>query len=306
MPLPNTLMLLCAALIWGNAFVAQRLGMDHMGPVTFNGLRYFLGAAVLMPLILLHRRREAAEAGESGFSMKRPLPVRGGLCCGFFLFAASTMQQMGIVTTDVGKAGFITALYIVLVPLIHFLITRRTSLRLWAGVALASAGLYLLSITDGLRLEPGDRYLLLCALLFALQIMSVDHFAPGSDSLELACGQFITAGILGTTAAMLTETITWSGVAAGILPLLYVGVFSSGIAYTLQIAGQKNADPSASSLIMSLESVISVLAGYLFLHQVLSVREAAGCVLMFAAILLVQLPMPDRRPKEADTERSSL
>ncbi len=293
MPLANMLMLLGAALIWGTAFVAQSLGMNYVGPVTFNGLRYFLGAAVLLPMIIYRRRKEAPENAGRNVPV-RPWPVMGSLCCGFFLFAASTMQQIGIVTTDVGKACFITALYIVLVPLLNLAVTRKTSLRLWAGVVLACAGLYLLSITDGLHLEPGDRSLLLCAVLFAFQIMSVDHFAPGADSLELACGQFTVAGILGTTAALLTEEISLSALAAGILPLLYVGVFSSGIAYTLQIAGQKNADPSVASLIMSLESVISAAAGYLFLHQVLTSRETAGCVLMFAAIILVQLPAPRR------------
>ena len=282
-PAVNAAMLFLASLIWGTAFVAQSMGMDYMGPMTFNGLRYFLGAAVLLPLIVIRRLR-----GEGGDLRMAAL---GGLCCGTALFAASTMQQIGIVTTDVGKAGFMTALYIVLVPLINFFITRKTSLRLWVGVALASVGLYYLSVSGEMHLEPGDRSLLLCALLFSLQIMAVDHFAPHTDSIELAFAQFVTAGTLGTLTALKVEEVHLSAVAAGILPLLYVGIFSSGIAYTLQIAGQKGADPSIASLIMSLESVISAVAGFLILHQVLSRREIFGCVLMFAAIILVQLPV---------------
>lgn len=308
MPLKNALILLTAATIWGTAFVAQSVGMDYMGPFTFNGLRYYLGALVLVPAIVLRRAAEkrafeqrakhpAGIDGESpGPSVKRILT--GGCLCGFFLCVASNLQQFAIISVDVGKAGFLTAMYIVIVPVLAFFVTRRTSLRLWISVALACAGLYFLSISGGMRLETGDLALIGCAAVFSLHIMCIDRFGD-VDGVVLSCLQFLVAGTLSMLAALLRETVSPAALAAGWFPVVYAGIFSCGIAYTFQIIGQKGVDPAIASLILSLESVVSVLAGFLLLGQALSARELLGCVLMFAAIILVQLPEPGERREDA-------
>jgi len=309
-PLKNGLILLTAATIWGTAFVAQSVGMDYMGPLTFNGLRYFLGAAVLCPFLLLKRRRDpepvSAEGvlpgtGETGTRARKiraagiadrtriHRALKGGFFCGLFLCLASNLQQFAILSVDVGKAGFLTAMYIVIVPVLAFFLTGRTSLRLWISVALAAAGLYFLSISGGMRLQAGDLALICCAFVFSLHIMCIDRFSD-VDGVALSCLQFIVAGLLSMGAALIWETVTFSSVRAGWFPLVYAGIFSCGIAYTFQILGQKGVDPAVASLILSLESVVSVLAGFVLLGQALSARELLGCVLMFAAIVLVQLP----------------
>ena len=298
MPLKNSLILLAAATIWGTAFVAQSAGMDYMGPLTFNGIRYFLGAGVLSPfvigrMILADRTRKAGDAPQ----VQRPSVSRilaGGALCGFFLCVASNFQQFAILSVDVGKAGFLTAMYIVIVPVLAFFRTGHTWLRLWISVALACAGLYFLSISGTMRFESGDAALVICAFVFSLHIMCIDSFAD-IDGVLLSFLQFLVAGTLSLAAALAVETISVSGVLTGWFPLVYAGVFSCGIAYTFQIIGQKGADPAAASLILSLESVVSVLAGFLLLGQKLSARELFGCVLMFIAIILVQLPVPEGR-----------
>ena len=298
MPLKNSLILLAAATIWGTAFVAQSAGMDYMGPLTFNGIRYFLGAGVLSPfvigrMILADRTRKAGDAPQ----VQRPSVSRiltGGALCGFFLCVASNFQQFAILSVDVGKAGFLTAMYIVIVPVLAFFRTGHTWLRLWISVALACAGLYFLSISGTMHFESGDAALVICAFVFSLHIMCIDSFAD-IDGVLLSFLQFLVAGTLSLAAALAVETISVSGVLTGWFPLVYAGVFSCGIAYTFQIIGQKGADPAAASLILSLESVVSVLAGFLLLGQKLSARELFGCVLMFIAIILVQLPVPEGR-----------
>ena len=298
MPLKNSLILLAAATIWGTAFVAQSAGMDYMGPLTFNGIRYFLGAGVLSPFVigrmmLADRTRKAGDAPQ----VQRPSVSRilaGGALCGFFLCVASNFQQFAILSVDVGKAGFLTAMYIVIVPVLAFFRTGHTWLRLWISVALACAGLYFLSISGTMRFESGDAALVICAFVFSLHIMCIDSFAD-IDGVLLSFLQFLVAGTLSLAAALAVETISVSGVLTGWFPLVYAGVFSCGIAYTFQIIGQKGADPAAASLILSLESVVSVLAGFLLLGQKLSARELFGCVLMFIAIILVQLPVPEGR-----------
>lgn len=310
MPLKNSLILLAAATIWGTAFVAQSAGMVYMGPLTFNGLRYFLGAAVLSPFLIV-RKSGAGAAGrmDSGSALRpeeqqKPSVRRtlaGGLLCGFFLCVASNLQQYAILSVDVGKAGFLTAMYIVIVPLLAFFRTGHTSLRLWISVALASAGLYFLSVSGGMKFESGDAALVACAFVFSLHIMCIDSF-PDVDGVLLSFMQFLVAGILSFAAALAVETISWPAVRLGWFPLVYAGVFSCGIAYTFQIIGQKGADPAAASLILSLESVVSVLAGFLLLGQKLTSRELLGCLLMFIAIVLVQLPVsrPDFRSEESE------
>ena len=292
MPAKNALFLFLGALIWGTAFVAQSEGMNYLGPLTFNGIRSLMGSVVLLPVILIRRRsriRQAEKGEKALYDFKTTL--KGGICCGIFLFAASNLQQTALQYVEVGKAGFMTTLYIVLVPVFYFFITRKTQLRVWIGVLLAVAGLYLLCITDTFRLEKADILLILCALFFAGQILSIDHFtAMPTDPVEMSSIEFLLTGILSVVIGLATEEFSFSAVAGAAVPLIYAGVFSSGIAYTFQMLGQKGADPTIASLIMSLESVISLLAGFVLLHQVLSGRELIGCVLMFAAIILVQLP----------------
>jgi drug/metabolite transporter (DMT)-like permease len=193
-------------------------------------------------------------------------------------------------TTDVGKAGFLTAMYIVIVPVLHFFLTRRSSLRLWISAAIAAAGLYFLSISGSWTLETGDILLILCAFVFSLHILCIDHFSGTSDGVTVSCLQFLTAAVLSWAGALLTETVLWDTIRQAGPAILYAGVFSCGVAYTLQIIGQKGADPGPASLILSLESVVSVAAGFLYLGQALTARELLGCALMFAAIVLVQLP----------------
>lgn len=284
LPAKNALILFLAALIWGTAFVAQRLGMDFVGPFTFNACRYTVGGLVLVPVILLRR-----------FVLQVPRframqNIRAGIACGVLLCIASNLQQTALLTTDVGKAGFLTAMYIVLVPVIRFLLGRRSGPRLWAGVLIAAAGLYFLSVKGGFVLERGDILLLLCALVFSFHILCVDRFAEDTDGVTVSCVQFLTAGLLSLFCALPLETLSDRAILGGAAPILYAGVFSCGIAYTCQIIGQKGADPAYASLILSLESVISVISGFLILSQALSPREILGCCLMFLAIVLVQLP----------------
>ena len=287
MPARNALFLFGAALIWGVAFVAQSVGMDYMGPFAFNALRFLLGSAVLLPVILYRGRGDRSKAAAVPQDNRRT--VLAGVSCGCFLFMASMAQQIGIMTTDVGKAGFLTAMYIVIVPGISFAVTRRTSLRLWVSVLLACAGLYCLSISDSLVPESGDIWLIACAFLFSMHILCIDRFAD-VDGVKLSCIQFLTAGILAAAGCILREGAYFRLEGGGLFSVLYAGIMSCGVAYTFQILGQQGADPGAASLILSLESVISVIAGFLILHQTLTIRELFGCLIMFIAIILVQLP----------------
>ncbi len=290
MPAKNGLQLFLCAFIWGTAFVAQSVGMDYMGPFTFNGIRTLLGALVLLPIVLFR----FAGRRSAGYSFKRT--VLSGMVIGVVLCAASSLQQMALQTTEVGKAGFITAMYIIIVPVLSFVLTRKSSLRVWCCAGIALVGMYLLCMSgkESAALTGADLELLFCAFLFSLHIILVEKLGARADGIELSCIQFLTAGIVGTACAFLFETPSLSGLQAGIVPILYSGVMSCGIAYTLQILGQKGADPTIASLIMSLESVISLLAGWVILGQALSGRELMGCGLIFAAIILVQLPEKTR------------
>ena len=298
MPAFNAICCFFAALIWGTAFVAQKIGGDVAGPFTFNGIRSLMGCAALLPLVLSRRRqRRSGVKKDAGEVYDPKMSLIGGVCCGLFLCSASMLQQIAIGYVEIGKAGFLTALYIVLVPVLSFFMTGRSSSRVWTAVLISLAGLYFLCMTgSSLTIGGADLLLLACALLFAAQIMSVDHFVVKTDAIEISCLQLLTTGIICTVAAMIVEKPDFAAFGADVwLSVIYAGVFSSGIAYTLQIVGQKGADPAIASLIMSLESVISAIAGFLFLQQSLTVRELIGCVLMFAAIILVQLPAGSRR-----------
>ena len=299
----NTGMLFLAALIWGFAFVAQSAGMEHVGPFTFNAVRCIIGSLVLVPVALLYKPEESNGDGTkkstrvedetvkgSWFSRNKTL-LLGGVSCGIFLGVATNLQQIGIMTTSVGKAGFLTALYIVLVPIAGLFFKKKCPATVWIGVVCSFAGLYLLCMTGGsFSLATGDLLLLGCAVVFTGHILVIDYFAPKVNGVWMSCIQFLTAGIISAIPMLFTETPTWEGIFAAKLPILYAGVMSCGVAYTLQILGQKNYNPTVAVLILSLESCFSVLGGFLILHETLTARELCGCALMFAAIILAQLP----------------
>ena len=217
--------------------------------------------------------------------------MTGGVCCGALLFVASILQQIGIQYTTVGKSGFITAMYIVLVPIVSIFLKKKASVKIWSGVVLAVIGLYFLCMTAGsMSLQMGDVLTFFCAVTFSFHILVVDYFAPQIDGVKLSCIQFAVCAVLATVGMLVFETPTVAAVMSAWLPILYAGALSSGVAYTLQIIGQRGMNPTVASLLMSMESVISVIAGWAILGQALSTRELFGCVLMFAAIVLVQLP----------------
>lgn len=277
----SSLLLVLTALIWGSAFVAQRSGLDYAGPLTFNGARSIIGAVVLIPVAMLFRPKE---------SVNRRHTIVGGVLCGLVLFAATNLQQAGLAYTEVGKAGFITTFYIVLVPVLGLFLGKRTGFFTWAAVALAVGGLYCLCMTSGaVTVQKGDIMELGCALFYAFQILIVDRCASDADGVLLSCIQFAVSGVLSMIAAFLFEEPNFRSLWQGWIPLLYAGVLSSGVAYTLQIVGQKNLHPTVASLLMSLESAFAVLAGWVILKQTLSGRELLGCGLMLCAVVLVQL-----------------
>lgn len=299
--LRQSLLLLLTAAIWGIAFVAQSVGMDYVGPFTFNTVRCLIGGVVLIPCIVFLNKinQNSAQSkdmntcpkGEKIPGDNKKLLLAGGISCGVLLCIASNLQQFGIMYTTVGKAGFITAMYIVVVPVLGIFLRKKVGAKIWCGVAIAVAGLYLLCMTDGgFSIQKGDFLLMLCALAFSFHILVIDYFSPKVDGVKMSCIQFFTCGILSGVGMLLTEHPQISSIFAAWMPVLYAGVMSCGVAYTLQIVGQKGINPTVASLILSMESVISVIAGWLILHQSLSGKELTGCILMFAAIILVQLP----------------
>jgi drug/metabolite transporter (DMT)-like permease len=278
-------MLLLTAMIWGAAFVAQSAGMAYVGPFTLGGIRMTLGAAVLLlAMPLLDKLRGVTNGWRTGGHSL----WLGGALCGLALFAAGSLQQIALQYTTAGKAGFLTALYVVLVPVFRLVTGKRPGWRLWVSVALAAAGLYLLCVHGSLALSFGDGLLLLSAVGFTFHILIIDRFVHKVDGVRMSCIQFFVAGTLSLCCMFLLETPTWAGIQGAAIPILYTGILSCGVAYTLQIVGQKNTDPTVASLILCLESVFSVLFGWLLLHEQLSAREGAGCILMFAAIILAQ------------------
>ena len=303
-PFKNSLSLLLTATIWGIAFVAQSEGGDAVGAFTFNSTRSLIGSLVLIPVIfLLNKINPKDNKSESGissgnsssgniFSRNRTL-ILGGISCGICFFLASNFQQLGIMYTSVGKAGFITACYIVIVPILGLFMKKKCSPFIWAAVAMALVGLYLLCITDGFSIGKGDILVLICAFLFSLHILIIDYFSPKVDGVKMSCIQFFVCGVLSAIPALIFEHPQLSAFHGAWGAILYAGVMSCGVAYTLQIVGQKNMDPTVASLILSLESCISVLAGWIILGQKLSMREIIGCVVMFAAIVLAQLPQKE-------------
>lgn len=291
----SSLILLLTATIWGVAFVAQSVGMEYIGPFTFNAIRCVLGGMVLIPVILVLKKKKETGAENQEKEDKKTLWM-GGIACGVILCIASNLQQFGIMEASVGKSGFFTALYIVMIPVIGIFIGKRPEIKLWFCVALAVVGMYLLCMKDGsFTIERADIMLLLCALAFSFHILVVDYFSPKVDGVKMSCIQFFVCGVLSAVGMLFTETPDISNIQAAWLPLLYAGLLSCGVGYTLQIVGQKGINPVIASLIMSLESVISALAGWVILGQVLSPKEIIGCVLMFVAIIITQIPVGNKK-----------
>ena len=295
--LRQTVLLLITAAIWGCTFVAQSVGMDHVGPFTFTASRMCLGALFLLGPVLFMRARLKKTKPDEWKRRKDPAYIRslvvGGAACGLCLFGAESLQQFGLAAeTEAGKSGFITALYIVLVPLLGLLLGKRSRPAIWAAVATACVGLWYLCIpADGsFSLRLGDFFTLLCAFVFSCHILVISHFVVRVNPVELSMMQFAVGSLMACTAMLLFESPEWDGWVAALIPILWAGIMSNGIAYTLQIVGQRGMNDTVARLIMSLESVVSVIAGWLLLDEVLSGRELFGCVVMAAAVVIAQLP----------------
>lgn len=280
--LTSDALLLLTALIWGFAFVAQRLGMDHVGPLTFNGIRFALGALVLV--VVLRVRRPAPPV----FHEQVPL-IRGGALAGVVLFLGASLQQIGIVYTTAGKAGFITGLYVVIVPLLGLFWHKATEWGTWVGAALAAVGLYLLSVTEDFTIGFGDLLVLIGAFCWAGHVLIIGWLSPRSDPLKLALAQYGACAALSLAGGALTEPQSLEGIRQAALPIFYGGVFSVGIAYTLQVVAQQKAHPAHASILLSLEAVFAALGGWMILDERLSLRALIGCGLMMAGMLISQL-----------------
>lgn len=281
--------LLVATLIWGSTFVAQSVGLDLIEPFTFQVGRTVLAVPFMVILLLIQNPKDFLS------SWKNPKLWKAGIPCGVALFAASGLQQMGMVHTDAGKSGFLTAMYIILVPLLGIFMKRKPSKTIYISVVLAVAGLYLLSCVGVTTINRGDLMLLGCALAFAFQILFVEIFGNGLNGVQLNCAQCIVNGVLSAIVMLLFEEPNMEAITACWLPLMYAGILSMGVAFTLQIVGQRYLDSAPASIIMSLESVFAVLAGWLILGETMTTAETIGCVLMFAAVILSQIPIPLRK-----------
>ena len=292
--LTNSFLLLLTALIWGVAFLAQSVGMDFVGPFTFNGVRSFIGGLVLLPCVFIINKIRA-KSGEAQSSDKKTVIV-GGVICGVLLFAASTLQQFGLLYTSPGKAGFITALYIILVPFAGLFLGRRAGIKLVFAAIGALIGLYFLCFTgDSFKLELGDLLIFLCAIVFTAHILVIDRYSPKVDGVVMSCIQFFVCAALSLLPMLIFEEPSFGAIYAAKIPILYAGVMSCGVAYTLQIIGQKGVNPTLASLILSLESCFALLGQFVYLKLTgadtfMSAREIVGCAIVFVAIIVAQLP----------------
>lgn len=293
----GNLLLTLTAFIWGTAFVFQRKGMESIEPITFTSARMALAAAAVGIAAFIAAGRSPVDSvpvSDREKTDRRKSTVLGGICCGSFLACASIFQQMGIVYTTAGKAGFITAMYMILVPVIGFVLFKKKNTWLvWLAVLTGVAGMYLLCMTEGFTLTRGDTLVCICAVLFSGHILCCDYFVQRGDPIRISAIQFVTCSALSAVAAWILETPTWEKVLSAAVPILYCGILSGGVGYTLQITAQKFTDPVIASLLLSLESVFAVLAGAILLHERMTPREITGCVVMFIAILLVQIPLPE-------------
>lgn len=289
----HALILLFAATIWGVAFVAQSVAADYVETFTLNGIRCLMGGIVLIPVFAYFNKKEKADSSASKPLFSKDALI-GGLICGLCLFAGTCLQQYGIQYTSVGKAGFITALYIVLVPVTGIFFRKKVGLLTWVSIVLALFGLYLLCIKEDFTITKGDFYILLCAFAFTGHILAIDHFVQKVSGVLLSMLQFFVCGVICTVLMFVFEQPDMSMIWAARIPILYAGVMSCGVAYTLQIVGQKGLNPTVASLILSLESVISALAGWVILGENLTLKEIIGCAIMFAAISLTCVPSRKR------------
>lgn len=284
----NNILLLTTAFIWGAGFVGQRAGMEFIEPITFNCVRSFLGAFSLLLLIIIFKIKKGPNKKMNKWEERRYM-FKAGILCGLALFFASSVQQMGMVYTSASKAGFISSMYIIIVPLISVFLGRKFPWSLWLGVFLGAIGLYFLCGSNGIsHIGYGDILIMISAILYSIHILVIDHFAPKVDSVKLSCIQFFVVGFISLIPLFIFENPTMAGIIACKWSLLFTGVVSCGIAYTLQIIAQKNTNPAIASLLLSFESVFAVLTGYLILHEVLTLKEALGCILMFAAVIAAQ------------------
>ena len=293
----GSIMLLITSLIWGTAFVAQSEGMNYVEPFTYNAMRTLLGGVVLIPVMILFRFSDKRNGKEkSSCSLKNT--VIGGICCGIALFIASSFQQAGIAQTTAGKAGFVTALYIVIVPMIGIFLHKKMPLRMWLFIAIALAGFWLLCIKQDIGISSGDLLVFFGAIFFAVHITVIDYFnQKNTDGVLMSCIQFFTAGLLMLICMFIFEKPTIPNIMGAGGTILYAGILSCGVAYTLQILGQKHTNPTLATMLMSLESVFAALSGWLILGEKLSIKEFIGCVLIFAAVILAQLAGTDKLKK---------
>jgi drug/metabolite transporter (DMT)-like permease len=286
--LRSDLLLLLAAAIWGFAFVAQRMGMEHLGPLSFNAIRFVMGAAALAPVVWWR--------GRNGGAAPWRVDLRRGLILGLVLFGGATLQQWGVVYTTAGKAGFITGLYVVLVPFLGLFVGQRTRARTWMGAVLAVAGLYLLTITGRFVMGLGDTLVLMGAVFWSVHVLLIGRWARHTEPVRLAALQFLVCGIISGAVGLPMEQPTMAAIADAAGPLLYAGLASTGIAYTLQVVAQRHAPPAHAAIILSLEAVFAVVGGMLLLGEILPTRGLVGCALMLAGMILSQLEPRRRQP----------
>jgi drug/metabolite transporter (DMT)-like permease len=284
--LKSELILLLAAVIWGFAFVAQRVGMDYVGPFTFNGVRFFLGVLVVVPFLLRKKSWELPEKKSPG---KQKILITGSILTGLFLFGGVALQQVGLQTTTAGKAGFLTGLYVVFVPVVGIFFHHKTGIATWLGVLLSIAGLFLLSVGKDFSINEGDFLVLLCAVIFSGHVLLISWLSPLMDSYRLAAVQFSVCAIISMIVALCTEQVTARSILNAAIPIGYGGIFSVGIAYTLQVIAQKKANPTHASIILSLEAVFAAIGGWLILNEHLTNRSLAGCLLMLCGMIVVQV-----------------
>ncbi|MCQ2462799.1 MAG: DMT family transporter [Clostridia bacterium] len=286
-----SLIMLLTAVLWGFGFVVQSVAMNTIEPITFNGIRNLLGAISVLPVCYTSSQRNKSPVPLTKEEKKkeRKTLITGGVCCGLCLFAGSVLQQTGLVYTTPGKAGFITALYIVLVPVFGLFLHKKVGFKAWIGVGIAVAGLYLLCVSENLKIEKGDFLVFLCAFGYSAHILTIDHFSKKTDGVKMSCIQFLVCGLLCIPFMFIFEHPTLSAIKGSWLTIAYAGVFSCGMAFTLQIVAQKHLNPTVASLIMSLESCFAALFGWLVLNQTMSGRELIGVALMAVAIVLAQI-----------------
>ncbi len=298
----GNILLVLTALIWGTAFVFQRMGVQNVEPMTFNSSRMLLAAVAVGIVAFILGRKDKEKLLSKPLEEQRAYrknTIIGGIFCGLFLAGGSAFQQMGLVYTTAGKAGFITALYILIVPIVSFIFFRKKiNWIVWLAVIIGVLGMYLLCVNEGFSLTKGDLLVTVCAFIFSGHILCIDHFVRLGDTIRISAIQFVTATVLLGILAFIFEEPSWEDISKAVIPILYCGIISGGVGYTLQMVGQKFTSPTVASLLMSLESVFAVLAGALILHESMSLKELLGCIIMFAAIILVQVPFPGK--KETD------